>query len=133
MNGKMFLVIVDAYSKWPEIIEMTSTTSLATIRDSTRLFAQFGNPETIVSDNGSQFASREFAEFCNSNGITHVRSPPFHPQSNGQAERFVDTFKRARSSKILAQRQQRSRGFCKRTAEHLVQRRRVDDPQPKTS
>ena len=95
VNGKMFLVIVDAYSKWPEIIEMTSTTSMATIRELTRLFAQFGNPETIVSDNGSQFASREFAEFCNSNGIVHVRSPPFHPQSNGQAERFVDTFKRA--------------------------------------
>ncbi|KAL6730979.1 hypothetical protein Aduo_001894 [Ancylostoma duodenale] len=95
LNGKMFLVIVDAYSKWPEIIEMTSTTSVATIRQLTRLFAQFGNPTTLVSDNGSQFASKEFAEFCSTNGITHVRSPPFHPQSNGQAERFVDTFKRA--------------------------------------
>ncbi|EYC22302.1 hypothetical protein Y032_0017g3273 [Ancylostoma ceylanicum] len=95
LNGKMFLVIVDAYSKWPEIIEMTSTTSAATIRQLTRLFAQFGNPTTLVSDNGSQFASKEFAEFCSTNGITHVRSPPFHPQSNGQAERFVDTFKRA--------------------------------------
>ncbi|KAL6739957.1 hypothetical protein Aduo_013353 [Ancylostoma duodenale] len=71
---------------------MTSTTSAATSRQLTRLFAQFGNPATLVSDNGSQFASKEFAEFCSTNGITHVRSPPFHPQSNGQAERFVDTF-----------------------------------------
>ncbi|KAL6735919.1 hypothetical protein Aduo_006318 [Ancylostoma duodenale] len=89
LNGKMFLVIVDAYSKWPEIIEMTSTTSAATIRQLTRLFAQFGNPTTLVSDNGSQFASKEFAKFCSTNGITHVRSSPFHPQSNGQAERLV--------------------------------------------
>ncbi|KHJ86180.1 hypothetical protein OESDEN_14078, partial [Oesophagostomum dentatum] len=44
--------------------KIPSTTSLATTRELTRLFAQFGNPETIVSDNGSQFASREFAEFC---------------------------------------------------------------------
>ncbi|KIH43209.1 integrase core domain protein, partial [Ancylostoma duodenale] len=93
LNGNMFLVIVDAYSKWPEIIEMTSTTSAATIRQLTRLFAQFGNPTTLVSDNGSQFASKEFAEFCITNGITHVRSLPFHPQLNGQAKRFVDTFK----------------------------------------
>ncbi|KHJ99147.1 hypothetical protein OESDEN_00855 [Oesophagostomum dentatum] len=55
----------------------------------------FGNPETIVSDNGRQFASREFAELYNENGVAQVRSPPFHPQSNGQAERFVNTFKRA--------------------------------------
>ncbi|EYC31242.1 hypothetical protein Y032_0004g2045 [Ancylostoma ceylanicum] len=88
-------VIVDAYSKWPEIIEVTSNTSAATIRQLTRLFAQFGDPTTLVSDNGSQFASKERAEFCSTNGITHVRSPPLHPQSNGQAERFVDTFKRA--------------------------------------
>ncbi|CAD6200371.1 unnamed protein product, partial [Caenorhabditis auriculariae] len=44
--GKMYLVAVDAYSKWPEIFEMTSTTSSATIKQLTELFAQFGNPET---------------------------------------------------------------------------------------
>ncbi|KIH57378.1 hypothetical protein ANCDUO_12429 [Ancylostoma duodenale] len=73
----MFLVIVDAYFKWPEVIEMTSTTSAATIKQLTRLFAQFGNSTTLVSNNGSQFASKEFAEFCSTNGITpsaHHRS-----------------------------------------------------------
>ncbi|EYC10861.1 hypothetical protein Y032_0053g2335 [Ancylostoma ceylanicum] len=86
-------LVVDAYSKWPEVMEMTSTSSMATIKQLTRPFAQFGNPYTLVSDHGTQFTSKEFADFCATNGIQHMRSPPFHQQSNGQAERFVDTFK----------------------------------------
>ncbi|XGW21465.1 hypothetical protein V3C99_004430 [Haemonchus contortus] len=96
MDGKMYLIIVDAYSKWPEIVEMSSTTTSCTIRELRRLFAQFfGNPQTLVTDNGTQFTSTEFHDFCSQNGIRHIKSPPFHPQSNGQAERFVDTFKRS--------------------------------------
>ncbi|EYC07744.1 hypothetical protein Y032_0069g372 [Ancylostoma ceylanicum] len=94
LDGKVYLVIVDAYSKWPEIIEMSTTTTNATIRELTRLFAQFGNPQTLVTDNGPQFTSKNFENFCTRNGIRHLKSPPFYPQSNGQAERFVDTFKR---------------------------------------
>ncbi len=74
---------------------MNSTTASATLRQLRQLFAQFGMPETIVTDNGTQFTSAEFAAYCSRNGINHLRSPAYHPQSNGQAERFVDTFKRA--------------------------------------
>ena len=95
LHGKMYLVVVDAFSKWPEIIEMTNSTTSSTINALQRIFAQFGLPETIVSDNGTQFTSTIFQEYCTENTIKHVKSPPFHPQSNGQAERFVDTFKRA--------------------------------------
>lgn len=93
-HGRMFLIVVDAYSKWPEVMEVSTTTTKATIRQLSKLFAQFGNPEVLVSDNGSQFTSREFAEFCQVNGVEHVRLPPYHPQSNGQPESSVDTFKR---------------------------------------
>lgn len=58
------------------------------------LMSRHGIPETIVSDNGTQFKSKEFAQMCEENGIEHLFSAPYHPQSNGQAERFVDTFKR---------------------------------------
>lgn len=95
INGVTYLVLVDAFSKWPEITPLTTPTTSATITTLQRLFSQHGLPETVVSDNGSQFTSAAFGEFCRLNAISHIRSPPYHPQSNGQAERFVDTLKRA--------------------------------------
>eukprot|EP00731_Ephydatia_muelleri_P015662 Em0009g86a len=59
------------------------------------LFATHGLPEIVVSDNGSAFTSAEFQTFVKRNGIKHVRSAPYHPSSNGQAERVVQTFKEA--------------------------------------
>ena len=94
VNGISYLVLIDAYSKWPEIVPI-SPTATATVETLGRLFCQHGLPSTIVSDNGTQFTSAVFADFCQRHAIEHIRSPPYHPQSNGQAERFVDTFKRA--------------------------------------
>ncbi|XP_058836876.1 uncharacterized protein K02A2.6-like [Topomyia yanbarensis] len=51
-------------------------------------------PEVLVTDNGRQLSSEVFEKYCNSNGIMQLKTAPYHPQSNGQAERFVDTFKR---------------------------------------
>ncbi|EFP01961.1 hypothetical protein CRE_22892 [Caenorhabditis remanei] len=95
IHGKYYLVMVDAFSKWPEIRPTTSITTSATLKLFQHVFSQFGIPDTLVTDNGSQFTSSAFNEFCKSQGINHIRSPPYHPQSNGQAERFVDTLKRA--------------------------------------
>ena len=92
--GENFLCIVDAHSKWPEVFRMQNTTSKCLIRVLQSLFARYGYPRVLVSDNGSQFTSSDFKIYCKTKGIQLVHSPPYHPQSNGQAERFVDTFKR---------------------------------------
>ncbi|CAI2339148.1 unnamed protein product [Caenorhabditis sp. 36 PRJEB53466] len=93
-NGQYYLVVVDAKSKWPEVAIVKSISSVSTVRTLKGIFSSHGYPETLVSDNGTQFVSREFANMCHEYGIEHIRSPAFHPQSNGQAERFVDTLKR---------------------------------------
>ncbi|XP_035916389.1 uncharacterized protein K02A2.6-like [Anopheles stephensi] len=90
-----YLLVIDTFTKWPEIVATTTMTAKTTIRILREIFSRFGMPNVLVSDNGTQFTSTEFELFCTINGIEHLRTAPFHPQSNGQAERFVDTFKRA--------------------------------------
>ena len=93
--GKMFMVVVDAHSKWLDVAVVTTPSSQQAIKVLRNLFATHGLPEMIVSDNGSAFTSAEFQTFVKRNGIRHVRSAPYHPSSNGQAERVVQTFKEA--------------------------------------
>jgi len=94
INGIWYLIRVDAFSKWPEVIETRAITAKATISSMRQIFSGYGPPEVLFTDNGTQFTSVEFATFCEAFGITHLRSLAYHPQSNGQAERFVDTLKR---------------------------------------
>ena len=77
---------------------MRSTTSLAAIEKLRELFSAYGLPEELVSDNGPQFTSSEFAEFLELNGIRHTRSPPYHPSTNGATERMVQVLKKALKS-----------------------------------
>lgn len=91
--GKSFLLAIDAHSKWGEVYEMSSTTAFKTIEVLRQMFAAYGLPSQIVTDNGPQFVSEEFASFMKANGVKHTRCTPYHPASNGEAERFVRTFK----------------------------------------
>lgn len=94
-QGKYFLIVVDAKTKWLEVEIMSSTTSFLTIRALRSIFARFGLPKVIVTDNGSNFTSFEFNQFLKRNNIQHKYSAPGHPASNGQAERFVQQVKKA--------------------------------------
>jgi len=83
----MFLIVMDAHSKWMEAFPMNTSTSSATIEKLRIAFATHGLPEIVVTDNGSNFASKEFGDFLKQDGIHHIRTAPYHPSSNGLAER----------------------------------------------
>ncbi|KAK3098183.1 hypothetical protein FSP39_016945 [Pinctada imbricata] len=90
-----FFILVDAHSKWPEVIPMKRITTARTIEILRTIFSRNGIPEQIVSDNGPQFTSAEFGQFMKNNAIRHYKSAPYHPATNGLAERFVQTFERS--------------------------------------
>ena len=92
---RMFLVIIDAHSKWPEVVEIKSTTAHKTITELRKLFSCYGLPLQVVTDNGPQFIAHKFDTFMKQNGIKHIHVAPYHPSSNGLAESFVQILKKA--------------------------------------
>jgi hypothetical protein len=89
-----YILLVDSYSKWPCVVPLKSTTSSAIIEEMSRFFCDFGRPEELESDNGTQFSSAEFREYCASLNIKQVTSSPEFAQSNGLVERHIQTVKR---------------------------------------
>ncbi len=92
-QGKMFLILIDAHSKWLEVKPLSAATSTTTIEHLRSIFATHGLPEEFVTDNGTQFTSAEFEAFMKNNGIRHIKLSSYHPASNGLAERVVQCFK----------------------------------------
>ena len=90
-QGKMFLLLVDAHSKWLEVHMMESSTS-ATIE---KMKACHGLAILLVTKNGSYFTNQEFEDFLKRHGVRHVRMALYHPSSNGLVERAMQTFKTA--------------------------------------
>lgn len=95
IQGTTVLVIVDAHSKWIDAHIAPSTFFTATISKLRSTFATHKLPEVILSDNGPAFTSCEFQQFVQANGMImrHMTSAPYHPASNGLAERAVQTLK----------------------------------------
>ena len=99
--GNNWLVLIDAYSKYPCIHPTTSTSTKATTELLEQDFAHFGYPHIIVSDNATSFSFEEFQSWCRERGITHLTGAPYHPATNGAAERLVQTFKQALTKSSL--------------------------------
>ena len=93
--GRNWLVLVDAYSKYPCIHPTTSTSSKSTTAILEQEFAHFGYPHTLVTDNATTFMSQEFQAWCKQRGIVHLTGAPYHPATNGAAERLIQSFKQA--------------------------------------
>lgn len=104
LDGINYVVIADNYSKFPFVRKIHSNcTSNTIVQIMKELFAEHGIPGKIITDNGPQYASSTFQDFAREWGFDHVTSSPHFPQSNGFAERNVQTikniFKKCKSSK----------------------------------
>jgi hypothetical protein len=93
IDSKWYLLVVDYHSRFIEVALLDDLTSSQIISHMKSIFARHGVPELLISDNGRQYASEEFALFAKTYGFTHVTSSPRHPQGNGAAERAVQTVK----------------------------------------
>lgn len=90
----MLLVVVNAFSKWPKVVQMSSTTSEKTTYV-LRIIFKNGLQDQLVSDNGPQFVSEFFRQFMQYNGIRHTTLAPYHLKTNGLTERLVLTLKQS--------------------------------------
>ena len=86
-------MIVDASSKFVDIIPVSHATSSTTIVALRHTFTYFGLPEYLVTDDGSQFTSAEFHKFLRDNSILHTTTSPNHSATNCLAERYGGDFK----------------------------------------
>ena len=75
-QGTMFFVLVHAFSKWPQVVTMQSTTVPKTIEALRQMFSTYSLAEHLISNNGPQFTSKEFAIFLKSHRIQNFRDGP---------------------------------------------------------
>jgi transposase InsO family protein len=93
MDGNYYFILIDPYSKWPKVFKMKDIRIKTTTNKLRETFARYSLATTIVSDNGPQFTVQKFDKYIKRHQIKHVKTPVYHPQSNGQAENFVNAFK----------------------------------------
>ena len=88
-SGEYLFVVIDAYSRFPEVVIVHSTFASCIIPQLDRIFSTHGIPHVVRSDNGPPFTSEEIREYMRENGIDHRRITPLWPQANSEAERFM--------------------------------------------
>ena len=95
LDGQVYLLSIDFYSKWVCFEALQETRSIDVIRVLEKQFVDFGCPSRLISDNGPQYGSFEFREFAKRMNFEHVTSSPSYARSNGQSERTIQTFKKS--------------------------------------
>lgn len=133
LKSKDYIVLVDYYSDYIEVSPITDATSSAIIKFLKVQFSRHGIPDVLVSDNGPQYISNEFAQFAREWEFKHVSSSPYHPKSNGKAESAVkiakNLFKKAMQDNrdpwlaLLDYRNTPTQGMQTSPAQRLMSRR----------
>ncbi|GFR65134.1 transposon Ty3-G Gag-Pol polyprotein [Elysia marginata] len=90
-TGEYLLFMMDVYSRFPEVEILYSTSPKSIIPKVNQIFARFGTPIVLKSDNGPPFSGIEIAAFAKKLGFHHCKITPLWPEANGEAERFVRT------------------------------------------
>lgn len=93
-NKKIYLIVVDYFSKFVEVTLLNNGNSAIPVINSLKsIFARHGIPQILVSDNGPPMNSKAFQDFVNAWNIDHITSSPYYPRSNGLVERTIGTIK----------------------------------------
>lgn len=137
LNTQDYVLLVDYRSRFPEVITLRSTTAEAVIAAVKSVFARYGIPRVVRSDNGPQFSAKEFSLFADSYGFRHVTSSPRFAQSNGEVERMVRTVKdllrKARDPYLALLAYRDTPGVNGVSPAQLLMGRRLQSRVPKTS
>ena len=92
-KGQKYLLLVDYYSQYIEVAKFTGTTSVTVINHLKSIFSHHRIPQTLISDNGSQYSAKDFVNFAAEYGYTHFTSSPLYSQANSEIERVVSIVK----------------------------------------
>lgn len=85
-NNEYVLVLIDYYSRYQEIVFLRNISSDRIIKAMQEIFCRLGLPKSLRTDNDRQYVSAELENFCKANDITHITTPPYWPQANGEVE-----------------------------------------------
>lgn len=94
LHGKQYLIVVDMFSKYVEVEELSDLMAESTIGAMKRILSRHGVPKILYSDAGTQFTNYKFEKFANYWSFQHIKVTPKHHQSNGLAERYIQTIKK---------------------------------------
>jgi len=100
-KSRIFLIVCDAFSKWTHVELLPNSTAETVIGELSKLFAIWGYPTKLVADNGPPFQSGAYKQFCTKCNIVCCVIATYSPESNGFAEKSVDTAKKALNKLVL--------------------------------
>ena len=100
-TGEYLLVMIDDYSRYPEVEIISNISARIVIPKIETIFARQGIPEMIRTDNGAPFNGKEFYTFSQQFGFKHRKVTPMWPEANGEAERFMKTLNKFVRTQVI--------------------------------